>query len=320
MWVDLIKERDILEIPNNITFGLEIEFAKANRRYIAERLNLAYKNKKISNPWNLENEETIYDDNIFFSNYGGEAISAILTDNKNTWNDIEFTCGEIKNYGGIINKKCGAHVHTGISIFEDNLKYYSRLMKIWTIFENIIIRFCYGEFNNPRENFCYFAAYNTPFFKNIDLFYKNDKQLKSFDEFVAKYSKYKTLAVSFQLLDEKYIKNKYGNNIKDWYKYRTLEFRAGNGTLNPVIWQNYVNLYTKIMLCCLDDSKDWDYIDKEFYNNILNDDIEIKYNLNKAQLFFDFIFNNPLDKYNFLVQYSKNEDKISYKSLVRKNK
>lgn len=308
MWIQELKNRKKLDLPKDMTFGLEIEFAKADRTYVEDEIIDAIKNNKLTNNWLLENEETLYEEKVF-SIYGGEAISGILTDSNENWKDVKLVCDTIKKYRGIISDKCAAHVHVGANVFLDNLKYYSRLAKLWTVYEDIIIRFCYGESNEPRPNMEYFAKSNFEIFKYIDLFYKNDKQIRSFDDFLRAYSPCKNLAISFRRLDEKFIKAKYGNNIKNWQDYRTFEFRLGNGTLNENIWQNYTNLYTKILLCCLDDNKDWDKIDKKFYEIINNEtyDIDNNYNLEKAIEFCNFVFDNELDKMNFLLQYAKND-------------
>jgi hypothetical protein len=302
---NLLKDRDSLGLPSKITFGIEIEFVYAIRYKVRSDLFEKYLKKKLKGEWKLENDETVCDSDKIYSNYGGEAISDILIDTKDTWQDIKLVCDTIKSNKGKSNDKCGAHVHVGSNIFEDNLKYYARFSKLWTVYEDIIVRFCYGEDERARSMLYYYAASNRDVFKYIDLFYKGDKSIRSFDEFVKAYSTSKNLMVSFKGMDKEWIVNKYGN-VKNWDEYRTLEYRGGNGTLNPVVWQNYVNLYTKIMLCCLDDSKNWDYVDKLFYDNIYNDNMLVV-NDNMVDEFCNFIFDNDLDKYNFLVQYYKSE-------------
>ena len=95
------------------------------------------------------------------------------------------------------------------------------------------------------------------------------------------------------------------------------------GTLNKSIWQNYVNVDTKMMLCCLDDNKDWDYIDRLFYDTVGNYDLEEfsdKYNLSRAVSFCNFVFDEDIDKLNFLRQYIKSDAKLDKNVLVRKKK
>ena len=116
----------------------------------------------------------------------------------------------------------------------------------------------------------------------------------------------KNLSLSFCRLSEKFFMSYY--NITDnWEQYRTLEFRAGMGTTKPVIWQNYINLYSKLLLSCMDDNRDWKKINK-MYENIIHS--RNNNNYNRAMDFSDFIFNDDLDKYNFMLQYVKDEEDI----------
>ena len=320
MWLDNIEYRDELNLNKDIKFGIEIEFDKARKRYVSEVLEDAYKNKVINKKWDVVYDETINSFKSKSHTRGGEAVSSILNDTKETWNNIKYTCDTIKYFGGKINNNCGAHVHLDASILKDNMKYYDRLMKLWIIFEDVIIRFCYGEKNNPRNMLDLFSKSPYVFFKVIyDNYYKNNKLNLTFEQFVKGPKSptwYKNLSVSFRGLDEDFLKKKYNNN-DNWYNHRTIEFRACNGTLNHIVWQNYVNLWTKLFLCCINDSKDWDKIDKlfiKYYNNYKKSD---KYNIEKAIYFSDFIFDNDIDKYNFMLQYIKEEKYATTKPKIR---
>jgi len=88
----------------------------------------------------------------------------------------------------------------------------------------------------------------------------------------------------------------------------TIEFRCPNGTLNPIIWQNNVNLFTKLLLFCKEESyqpevvearekiNNHKYMKLEWYDEIY---------LQQALEFSDLIFSNNLDKIYFLKQYLK---------------
>lgn len=71
------------------------------------------------------------------------------------------------------------------------------------------------------------------------------------------------------------------------------------------------------MLTCLDDSKDWDMIDKLFYKNIEQEDFSFDINIPKALEFVDLIFDNNIDKEYFLTQYLK-KDKSDTKKLIKR--
>lgn len=308
MWLDKLEYRDSLGLPEDLTFGIEIEFAKARRKYIEEELNDLYKKGIINSKWDLKYEETIFGDQEISYTKGGEAVSTILHDSKNTWDNIKYTCDTIKLYNGIANNNCGSHVHIGVNILKDNMKYYDRLIKLYVIYEDILLRFCYGEDNKPRDTFKIFAQSPYNLFKIFyEYFYDDEKFNLSFDKFLYYINNInnKNISLSFCRLSKEFLERKY--HITDnWYNYRTLEFRAGNGTLNPAIWQNYINLYTKLLLCCTNDKKDWSKVNKEFENSIYNEELD-KFNINKAINFADFIFNSSLDKNNFMLQYIKDE-------------
>lgn len=320
MWKNNLIYRNNLETNKDITFGIEIEFDKARKSIIEDLLNKAYNKQVLSNIWKLENDETIYDGIALYSPLGGEAISDILKDNNKSWDDIKYVCEMIKSFGGIATTKCGAHVHIGANILNNNMKYYERLIKLWIIYENIISRFCYGEETEPRKTLPVFASSPYKYIKQLYNEYydpKGEKLNLTYEEFI-KNNKYslglKNLSLSLKGLDNNYLKEKYQN--KDWKNNKTIEFRGGNGTLNHIIWQNYINLYIKLLMCCLDDNKDWELINKKFHQSLKNQELEI-FDYEKAIEFCNFIFNNDLDKYNFMIQYIKDN---SYDNVLPKIK
>ena len=319
MWLDKLKYRDNLSLDNNITFGTEIEFDKARKSYVRETLDEAYYSKTIKQKWKIVHDETIRDWQDRSHTRGGEAVSDILTDSRNTWQDVKFVCDTIEKFRGKINHNCGAHVHIGANILKDNMKYYDRLMKLWIIYEDVILRFCCGENDEPRKYMPMFARSPYRVYKKFyNEFYHNNKLNLSFEEFVNAINNtygYKNIALSFCRLSKEFLEKHY--NINDnWYQYRTLEFRSGNGTLNPAIWQNYINLYTKLLLCCLDDNKNWDMIDKKFIESYNCEEL-VDYNYEKATEFSNFIFNNDIDKYYFMLQYNKDYKKGKIKIRKR---
>lgn len=306
MWSDNLKLREKIYTLPNIKYGVEIEFVGAKREKVAKDLRQAYVDSKILKPWKVEIETSLMTKNSTKSpDYNGEAISSILTDESKDWHNIEYTCQKIKQNNGYINNHCGAHVHVGADIFEDNLKYYSRLIKLWTIFEDIIVKFGYGEFTTKRANFDYYAKSSYDFYSLIENFYKNDKQLKSFDTFIKVYASRKYTALSLRRLDLNYLKQIYSKFEPNLEQYKTIEFRVGAGTLSPAILQNYTNFYTKLMLCCLDDSKDWDFVDKLYYY-YTNCREKVK-NLLTPEFLCDFVFDKELDKNYFFTQFYKKD-------------
>ena len=80
-----------------------------------------------------------------------------------------------------------------------------------------------------------------------------------------------------------------------------------NGTLDPVLWQNTINLYAKLLLASHSDI-DMDRLDYLLYR-MKGDNVSYReydaLKLDQAFDFADIVFNNMLDKTNFLRQYIK---------------
>ena len=90
--------------------------------------------------------------------------------------------------------------------------------------------------------------------------------------------------------------------------YNTIEFRCPNGTFDPVIWQNNVNLLVQLLLYSKSSSFQEDRIEKR-HQLILNQFDDLKWYqeifLEQALELCDLIFTNNLDKLYFLRQYLK---------------
>ena len=59
----------------------------------------------------------------------------------------------------------------------------------------------------------------------------------------------------------------FANNYKTYQKDNTIEFRFPNGTLNPIIWQNNINVFTKMMLYVQSGSVNQNLLDDRISNN-----------------------------------------------------
>ena len=92
--------RDTLNIDNDITFGIEIEFGKANYEkakksiYKLDRTGIisttskgSESDIKVYSHWATHPDWTVTQVK-FNHNVGGEVVSPIMTDNKNSYNDI----------------------------------------------------------------------------------------------------------------------------------------------------------------------------------------------------------------------------------------
>lgn len=267
-----LKLRENIGLKKDITFGLEIEFEDCDLDFISDNIN--------KSSW-------VVKEDISLKN-GGEINSPVLTDDIQKWNDLKDVCLFLKNNSSI-NGRTGGHVHIGRQIIRNNKDTLLNFLKIWYVYENVICRFTNGEFVNGRYIMRKYAkSCAEDFQKNFSLFENHDN---SFNESLHK----------LQSLDKK-------SMVHFSYNKDTIEFRSPNGTFNPIIWQNNVNLFVNIL---------------KYSNTILFDDDIIKkrqielgeclgkrnlYNeiyLQQALELSDLVFDNNLDKVYFLRQYLK---------------
>ena len=77
-----LSYRTSLNLDESVTFGIEIEYEKLSKRVIDR-----FVSKKVSN-WKSTTDSSLIS--------GGEVISPILTDRKQTWSEIKLICQKLK--------------------------------------------------------------------------------------------------------------------------------------------------------------------------------------------------------------------------------
>lgn len=300
-----IPYRKTLDLPKDVTFGLEVEFKM-------DQFNDSYKANFIDedNAALTFMEELGYDYNYDVEceiNVHIELVSPVLTDSAKTWEELDNILTFIKNNDGYYSGKCGAHVHVGKNILNSNSAWIN-FFKLWYIFEDDIFRFTNGENYKLRENGDYKAAKIVSVCKNI---IKDYNVFKDID--ISYLSSNKLVAVNFPstLKCEDFNNlSKINGNPKANNILNTVEFRSPNGTINPVIWQNNVNFFTRFMLSCANENLDTvklDYLyNSKSYATV--DDL------------VSFVFNDELDKKCFLRQYYKDFANPDFKISGAKSK
>lgn len=270
--------RDNLKLDYNTTFGFEIEFESAMKERILKQIENYFKQFH-EHPWPLVKDLTC----------GYEVKTDILIDSKRNWNDIKEICKIIKT-NGFISTKCGGHIHLGAQIIGNDKNTWLNFLKIWSTYENIIFRFTNGEFLTTRPNACIYAKPLSNTF--YEIYKTNNWQISDILK--------QKGAINFLNITD----------LTNFNYYNTIEFRCPNATLNPIIWQNNLNLFAKLLMCC---KKDIDSkLIEERHNLITKNNIPdslLAYNktiyLDQAIEFCDLIFTNNLDKVYFLKQYLK---------------
>ena len=153
-WCDTIQYRELIGLDQTITFGLELEFIKAKRVQVSNTLIDLFKDGKLKKEWQTKTEDTLYQGIDKNSPCGGEVTSDILTDNKNDWLELKKVCNILQQMGGAVNERCASHIHIGKNILEDNLTYYIRFAKLYTIFEDVAINIYYTNIKLNQSGNC----------------------------------------------------------------------------------------------------------------------------------------------------------------------
>lgn len=285
-----INYRKKINLPKGLTFGTEIEIANANIYEIKRKIDL---NMNLSYPWNTDFESSV--------ERGSEVNSPIMEDLEFHWEDLKTVCN-ILNEISEINQQTGSHVHIGAQILGSNKQAWLNFIKIWSTYENVIYRFTNGEYINTRIGALEHAM---PIKSLLEEVYKKYKyNSKTLYNMLATLSNDRYQAVNFM--------NVFKINVDSLKDKNTIEFRTPNGTLDYIIIQNNINFFTKLLLYSKEEKFNDDVIEKRRRSPELKNIEYEMYNeiyLSQTLEFVDLIFDNNLDKINFLKQYLKSFEK-----------
>ena len=280
-----LEPRITLNLPQDITFGVEIEFEHADMNKLRNLLEV----RDIT--WTLA-----YDNSL---NAGAELDSSVLTDKESSYKQITKVCNTIKECA-IVGPSSAGHIHIGSHILK-NYKSWDNFLKSWITYENVIYRFLYGEYLTPRERILKYAF---PIQRLLSAdFQKPHPNNNSLKELVNTISHERYQGVNFKRVTS-----------YEYEENNTIEFRTPNATLDVVIWQNNINFLTKFLLYASNSDYNSDIVTaRRTKNNLKYANISL-YNqiyLEQALELADEIFNNNLDKLYFLRAYLKNYEVAS---------
>lgn len=291
-----INYRPTLNLPKNLTFGVEIEYENVLNELVS---NLLYEeevfDRNFSN-WINKTEIDLNYDNIEINKVmNGEINSPILRDNIKAWKDLRTVLNILNKNGAVVTNQCGGHVNIGAHILGSNITYWRNFLLLWILYEKEIYKFSSGEFSNIRVRESGIVDRLTPsLIKNI-LYISNTDKNKNIFSYLNK------SGISF--LEKKHDVSFYNFKKFDYDLDNRIEFRIPNATLKEEIWQNYINFFAKFMIAC---KKELDV------ENIL---YKINNNQYNALELADYIFEDNIDKDNFLIQTLKT-NKIYKKELM----
>ncbi|MBR1413850.1 MAG: amidoligase family protein [Bacilli bacterium] len=290
-----LRLRNNIGLNKNITFGYELEMEYVDKIKMAD---VWYK-EEYSKKYEYKNDGTLND--------GVEIASPILMDEKKTWNLLVQICN-ICNEFGSIGPNSGGHIHIGAHSLNYEKDELLNFLYLWACFENVISRFSYGLFLNHRPALKSYAKPVAYSYSKIYSEYKNSKYA-SIHDIIKRLSYSKNLAINFK-------------NVKDFNKQaykNTIEFRTPNESLNPIIKQNEILLFWKLLEYAKNSNFDYDKVKSIYLENYERFSDVNSYNkiyLSQAIILADMIFDNNLDKLYFLRQYIKSFQ-VSEKSMVK---
>lgn len=306
-----LKLRENLGFDKDVTFGLEIEFEHADYDAVKKELCDSNLNKK----WRLGYDYSLIE--------GREITSPILRDNSETWETVKQICSYVTPHA-VIDNQCGGHIHVGAHLLKNQPTNWLNFIRLWQAYENIIFRFTYGEYTSARLSMKYSKPVKYTFDKKYDEILKKYQEINPqneteneifiLDDIIKKVGGIRNRAINFGNITSSRIKEL--NN--------TIEFRCPNGTLNPIIWQNNVNLLVNILLCSTNNNFNKYVVDARVQKNEIYDDVDLildydEIYLEQALEFADLVFTDNLNKMYFLRQYLKSFQ-VEKKSLVKAKK
>lgn len=281
--------KDKLGFKKQITFGIEIEVEDIYPLHIRRK----GMNDKILKKWNYHFDDSLVKD------YSIELSSPIFKDQKNSYEAIKKMCEFLKSENANPNRNSSMQIQFSANIFEDSYDNLKNFYKMWVIYEHIIYRLSYGISNKPRGNI---VRYATP----IAIYLKNKMDTITYDDNLINLSRIignnKKYAISFRYKEQ-------DNTIK----LKTIEIRTINGTIDPILIQNYIEFFYHFINYPTTSFYDEDLVNYMF--NTYDKSKELLKNYDKLYIddaikLADMIFKSSTDKDIFLSNYIKDDGKV----------
>ena len=281
----LLEYRDKLNLPNNVTFGVELEY-EGILRSVTDRFI-----KKNLRDWNSKHDGSLTS--------GGEISSPVMIDDIRYWQELKKVCDHLSRRKADTLHNAGGHIHIGTCVLGDDIEAWRSFLKLYTAYENIIFRFVYGDKISGRKKLFQYAH---PISESIYRAMPNiDIATSLSDIYWALPTNDRYVALNFRNVDF--------YNPGNRYKKNTLEFRSPNATTNAVVWQNNINAFAKMLVASRDKVMDEEFLDYKLKHEYLpysgNEYMYNDVSLKNVLEFVDLVFDNNLDKIYFLRQYLK---------------
>lgn len=300
-------------LPELYRFGVELEAFNVHTGLPTEdkpSLYMSKESKEFLKQREWKNANIFQEDLVMRG--GAECVSPILYDREEDWQNLSEVCMHIKNFPGkygdtvVADEKCGCHVHidartlTGKNIKETEA-ITANFLKIWAEGEELIYKMCNEEGNELRpgalENrqrgltrlvmkIQHIKAMASPMGKKI----KKDIDRGRLKVSHKKQNFLRRVITTRKLDPRRY----YGLNLTNVGnpKKNTIEFRMGNGTLDPETIKQNVFLYASIIdaarTAALEPEKNQEQLDEFFREDVTEEQ--------KADAFLSLIFESEEDR------------------------
>ncbi len=217
---NLSNHKNIINLPEIMTIGIEIEMVGLYSDRIKDSA-IDLKN------WKVKEDDTVKGD--VSGEKGIEIVSPVLTgSNKKNTEEIIRILKLLKIIGQHTNDSCGGHIHIGCNYLK-NTRAYINLLEIWGNSEYIFYIIGNKEGTIPRG-----IVYASPISKVLE---ENAKKVN-----INVNSNVHCLKKQIVKLQGTRAKGINFTNILSKDK-KTIEFRLSNGTMEPTVWIQNINLY-----------------------------------------------------------------------------
>ena len=276
-----LEYREKINLPSNVTFGVEIEYEGDSRVKTNKFID---KNLK---DWISKDDGSLRS--------GGEVTSPIMKDRVKYWQELKKVCEYLSKKGADTSHNAGGHVHIGANVLGYDVESWRVFLKLYTVYENVIFRFVYGDKISGRSGLLKYAPPTADFIYRLMPLINKAKSEHDIKNILLLLTKKRHVALNF-------------DNVG--FRKNTFEFRSPNASTNAIIWQNNINAVSKMLVSSKNKVLDEEFLDykleHEYFPYLENDYLYDVMNLKNVLEFVDLVFDNNLDKIYFLRQYLKN--------------
>ncbi len=279
-----------LRFPKEYTFGLELEFEGLVDERQATLLQLDFDEHLAPKNWHAGTDSSLVD--------GIEWQSPPLTfDQKDAWVQVKTAYDILDQRNLKVSKRCAGHIHLGAHILKENKLACRNMLMLWAVYEEEILRFFAGDYQ----------ALSQHLYDRARQCRDEIKQILDLDTKVP-FVHAADLLWEFYHTKEKAID--FGHVTgEDQEIGNTIEFRAINGTEDPVIAQNNLNFIFHLCSYALCKDFDIERVNTSFqalervaqYSHYPLPKIHLK----KAEELAIMLFPQEEDRFYFLRQYVK---------------